>query len=240
MADQARNDITINGGGSIAGGSYETVTINGGGNVSGDLVCTALRINGMGSCAGQVKTASLSVNGTGSFQGAVQAGEMSVNGDASVRAGLGVNQLSVRGNLTVDGGIAMREIDLKGVVRAQGDITGEALRGEGRLEAGNVKVDTVDLAVYGPSRLTSIEAARITLRSPGSLAEILAMFTNNSVTLERMRAGEIWAELTVANVVSAGNITVGKDSRIGLVEYSGTYSAQDGAKVTEARKVEAG
>ena len=40
MADTPRNDITINGGGTVAAGTYENVTINGTGTVSGDVVCT--------------------------------------------------------------------------------------------------------------------------------------------------------------------------------------------------------
>lgn len=240
MEDTTRNDVTVNGGGTIAPGTYENVTINGGGTVTGDVVCTALRVNGLGTLKGTVKAATLSVNGTGTFEGAVQAGEMVVNGDASVRAGLGVTRLELRGNLNVDGGIAAGDIELKGVLKAGGDLTLQTLRGEGTVEAQQVKADSFDLAVYGPSRVRSVEANRVTLRAPGSFADVFMFFTEKAFTAETIRASEVWLEHTVANIVSAGNAIVGRESRIGLVQYSGTYSARDGALVTEARKVEMG
>lgn len=231
-----RNDITVNGGGTIAGGTYENVTINGGGTVTGDLVCTALRVNGMGTCHGSVKAATIAVNGTGTFGGAVQTGELTVNGDASVRAGLGVNTLTVRGNLTVDGGVAARAVELKGFARIAGDFSLEDLRGEGALEALKVTANSFDLAVYGASKVTSLEATRVVLRAPGSLGGLM-FFTDKRFTAESIRANEVWAENTTATVVSAGNATIGKESRIGLVQYSGAYSAVDNAAVTEARQV---
>lgn len=238
MSEHARNDVTVNGGGTIAAGTYENVTINGGGTVSGDLTCTTLRVNGVGTCQGSVKAATITVNGSGTFNGPVQAGEFTVNGDASVRAGVGANRLFVRGNLTADGGIAARETDLKGRLRTRGDITGDAFRGEGAVEAEAVRVETLDLAVYGPSRVQSVEAKRVTLRAPSSLADVFMFFTDNRFTAESIRAGEVWVEYATANVVSAGNATVGRESRIGLVHYSGTYSQVDNAQVTEARKAE--
>ena len=51
--------------------------------------------------------------------------------------------------------------------------------------------------------------------------------------------GEI-AECTTANIVSAGNATIGRESRVGLVQYSGTYSYRDNAQIGEARKMEPG
>lgn len=239
MTDENRNDITVNGGGTIAGGSYENVTINGGGNVTGDLVCTNLRINGMGTCAGTVKAATLTVNGTGTFQSSVQAGEMSVNGDATVRRGLGVTDLSVRGNLAVEGGVAAKDLDVKGLLRVGGDITGETVRGEGSLQARDVKVGSLDLTIYGPSKVSNVEADRITLRAPGSFGFFM-FFAEKRFTAQSLRASEVWAEYTTANVVSAGNAIIGAESRIGLVQYSGNYSVRDGAQVSEARKVELG
>lgn len=237
MSEQ-RNDITVNGGGTIAPGTYETVTINGGGTVTGDLTCTALRINGMGTCSGSVKAGSIAVNGTGTFNSSVQASELSINGDASVRGGLGVSRLTVRGNLSVDGGLNLRELELKGVLRTRGNLTAESVRAEGTLDALDVTADSFDLAVYGPSKVRSLDAGRVTLRSGGSFADVFMFFADKTFTAETIRGSEVWAEQTVANVVSAGNATIGKNSRIGLVHYSGSYSTQDNAQVTEARKVE--
>lgn len=236
MAEEVRNDITINGGGTVAAGTYETVTINGGGTVSGDIVCTTLRINGAATCQGAVKAATLAVNGTGTFNGSVQAGEMSVNGDASVRAGLGVRTLSLRGNLTVDGGIAAHEIDLRGYLRTPGDITADLVRGEGALEARDLTCETLDMGVYGPSVVRNVSASRVTLRSPRSFAEFFTFFTTKEFKAETIRASEVWLEHTVAGTVSAGNATIGAGSRIGLVHYSGAYSKRDDAQVAEERK----
>jgi len=234
---ESRNDITVNGGGTIAAGTYEVVTINGGGTVTGDLVCTTLKVNGMGTCKGSVKAATISVNGTGTFEGPVQAGDLTVNGDASVRAGLGVNNLVVKGNLTVDAGVAARSVEVKGFARIAGDLTADEVRGEGALEARDVKVTGgFDLSVYGASKVKSLDAARVVLRAPGSFGAMM-FFTEKRFTAESIRGTEVWAEHTSANVVSAGNATIGRESRIGLVQYTGTYALVDNGVVTEARKV---
>lgn len=238
MADGVRNDITVNGGGTIAPGSYENVTINGAGTVTGDIVCTSLRINGAGTCNGSVKAASLTVNGTTTFDAPVQAAEMTVNGNANVHAGLGAGRLVVKGNLSVDGGLAVHELDFKGVLKMGGDLTARKVTSEGNIEAGDIKADSFDLVVYGGSRVRSIEAGRVTLRSPGSLGEVFAILRENRFTAETIRASEVWAENTTANVVSAGNATIGKGSRIGLVDYSGTCSQVDDAQISETRKSE--
>lgn len=236
MGEEVRNDITINGGGTVAAGSYENVTVNGGGTIGGDLVCTTLRINGAATCQGSVKAATLSVNGSGTFNGSVQAGEMNVNGDASVRAGLGVRTLTLRGNLTVEGGIAAHEIDLRGYLRTPGDITADLVRGEGAIEAADLTCETLDLGVYGPSVVRNVQATRVTLRAPRSFAEVFMFFTTKEFKAESIRANEVWLEHTVASTVSAGNATIGAGSRIGLVHYSGTYAKRDDAQVAEERK----
>ena len=238
MASEVRNDVTVNGAGTVAPGHYENVTINGGGTITGELVCTTLRINGAGTCNGSVKAATISVNGSSTFDAPVQVGEMTVNGSATVRAGLGVARLVVRGSITAEGGVAAHDIDLKGVLRTAGDITTDTLRGEGGLEGGAVKADAFDLTVYGPSKVRTLEANRITLRSPGSLGAFIGLFTDKRFTAESLRASEVWAEYTTADVVSAGNATIGRESRIGLVVYAGTCSVVDDAQVGESRKVE--
>ena len=163
-----------------------------------------LRVNGVATCVGSVKAATVNVNGTGTFQGPVQVSEMSVNGDASVRAGLGVGNLVVRGNLTVDGGVAARDIELKGVMRVRGDLTTGSLRGEGTLEAGAIRADSFDSWSTVPRRSKSVEASRVTLRAPGSLAAAVMFWADKRFTVESIRASEVWAEHTSANVISAG------------------------------------
>jgi cytoskeletal protein CcmA (bactofilin family) len=238
MAGEARRDVTVNGAGTVAAGHYENVTVNGGGTITGELVCTALRINGAGTCNGPVKAATISVNGSATFDEPVQVGEMTVNGQATIRGGLGVSQLVLKGSLTAEGGVAAHDIDLKGMLRTAGDVTTTTFRGEGALEAGAVKAEQFDLTVYGSSKVRTLEATRATLRAPGSLGAFIGLFTDTRFNAESIRASEVWAEHTVADVVSAGNATIGRESRIGTLVYSGTFSAVDDAKVTESRKAE--
>lgn len=238
MTESTRQNVTISGAGTIGAGAYEIVTVNGGGTISGDITCTSLRINGMGTCKGSVKAADVAVNGTATFEAPVQASEMVVNGDASVRAGLGVGHLVIRGNLAVEGGVAARDVDLKGVLRVAGDLTADTVRAEGSLSANDVRADLFDLAVYSASKVRSVDAGRVTLRAPASFADVFMFFTDKQFTATSIRGSEVWLEHTVANVVSAGNATIGRDSRIGLVQHSGAYSLADNAVVGEACRVE--
>lgn len=241
MTDAPRNDITINGGGTIAPGSYENVTVNGGGTVTGDLVCTTLRINGAGTCQGSVQAATLEVNGTATFSSTVQAITMSVNGNTDVHAGIGANKVTVRGKLSAGGSIRAEDLDLKGMLHADGDLEAKTVRGEGAIEAADVNADIFDLAVYGASKVRNLSATeRVVLREPGSLSGLVSLFAESRFTAETIRAREVWVDYATVNLVSAGNASIGAAARIGLVLHSGTYAAAEGAQVTEVRKADAG
>jgi len=232
-----RNDAIINGGGTLAGGSYETVTINGGGQITGDLIATTLRINGGCTCQGTVRAGTVAVSGAGTFVGSVQAGEMTVNGSARLDGALGVGRLVVKGNATASGGIAAREVELKGVLKTPRDITAERFVGEGAIEAASLVSDLLDIATYGPSKLGAVRCGRIVVREPGPFAEFFALFTSPSFTAETIHADEAWLANTVAHLVSARIVTLAAGSRVGRVEYRETYSPSDRAAVTEVRQV---
>lgn len=238
MVDQGRSDITVNGGGTIPAGTYETVTVNGGGTVQGELVCTTLRINGAATCTGDVKAATVYINGSGTFNGHLQALDLTVNGDCGVRGGVGAGTINVRGNVNVDAGVNANVLDLRGFVRTRGDLAIDEIKGDGALEAVNVRCTSLDLGVYGPSDVKSVDGERVILRPPGSFADVFMFFARKEFRAETITASEVWLSNTAANVVNAGNATLGDGCRIGLVHYSGALLKQPGAVVTEERRAE--
>ena len=56
MVHQTRNDLRINGNGSISGGKYNDVIINGMGKVDGDIDCIKFRCNGDSKVSGSIKS----------------------------------------------------------------------------------------------------------------------------------------------------------------------------------------
>lgn len=238
MAEPTRQDVKIAGDGALPGGTYGNVTINAAGSINGDLDCLEYRVNGAGVLNGKLMAQSAVINGSGTMNGSVQAVSMTVNGDASVRDGAGIGTLEVKGNMSVGGGLAIRTADVKGRLRIGGDCDGDSFTGEASFEVGGaMRVKSIDVRVYGRCRAASIESDRLVVAQGGSWASLVNLFAEQELTAETIRAGVADLRYVVASVVRAGDVTLGEGCRIGLVEYSGTYSAHPSALVTEVRKV---
>lgn len=241
MAEE-RNDMKINGEGSMAGGTYGAITINGAGSVNGDADATDVRINGAGTINGKLVAQSVTVNGAGTFNGSVQANEMTVNGDASIRDGAGIGRFTVKGNATVGGGLAATELIVRGFLKTAGDCEAESFSGEGGFTIGGLlNAGSVDIKVYGPCKVREIGGEKITVRQPQgfqSFTQIFTFWAEKVLETETIEGDEIYLEATTAKTVRGGNVTIGQDCKIDVVEYTGAYSATPGTMVGEARKVE--
>jgi len=244
MADQTRNDMKINGDGSMSGGTYGVVTINGAGSVHGDADATDVRVNGTGTVNGNLVAQCVTVNGSATFNGSVQATELNVNGDTSIRDGAGISRFTIKGNATVGGGIAAHDLNLRGFLKAGADCDAESFSAEGAFTiAGLLNAGIVDIKVYGKCNVREIGGERITIRKAQgfeSITQIFTFWTEKVLETDTIEGDIISLEGTVAKMVRGGDVTIGPDCRIDVVEYAGTYSVAPGSTVGDARKIEAG
>lgn len=242
MADQTRNDMKINGDGSMSGGTYGAITINGAGSVNGDADATEVRINGAGTINGRLVAQTVTVNGAGTFNGSVQAHEMTVNGDASIRDGAGIGRFNIKGNATVGGGVAANELILRGFLKTGGDCEVESFSGEGGFTVtGLLNAGTVDIKVFGPCSAREIGGEKITVRQPPgfqSFTQVFTFWAEKRLVVDSVEGDDIYLEATSAKTVRGTNVNIGQDCKIDVVEYASTYTAVPGAMVGEARKVE--
>lgn len=241
MSETKRPDTTVNGGGSIGGGTYNDVVINGAGTVTGDIECGVLKVNGAGTCDGNVKATSITVNGSGNFLREVQAGEMTVNGDTSIAMGAGIGRLKVKGRASLGGGLAAHEVDLRGTIKIEGDCSADTFVGEGVFTIGGLlNAGEVHVQIFGPCSVREIGGDKITIaQSRSGLADFVAMFSEKRLHTDSIEADEVWIENTTARVVRGGAVTIGAGCDVQLVEYTGTLNQVADARVGEARKVEA-
>ena len=232
------NDVRMNGGGSVGGGSYDNVTINGTGVLNGDLTAANVRINGSASARGDVSAEAIVVNGTAEFKGSVSARVLDASGSASVGGDLDAGKVHVKGSLSVAGGMKATDVILHGMLEVAGDCQTETLIGDGAFDIGGLlNAGRVEVRIYGPCKARDIGCERIGVK-PGRRVAWFRSWMDKRLTADTIEGDAIVLEYTTANVVRGHDVRLGTGCDVALVEYSGTFVRADDAKVGEARKLQ--
>jgi cytoskeletal protein CcmA (bactofilin family) len=236
--DQARN-VQLNGGGTLESGTYGTVTVNGVGTLRGDIACDVLRINGATTASGDLRANTVEVNGTARIDGTLQAHSLNVNGETTLSRGAGVGSVSAKGRLTVYGDLNTRTLDVRGSFSCSGAVSADDATIEGIISADRLVSPAITIGLHGPASVREIEGRKVVVQRGTGWAGlgVMAILGERRLTTTSIAANEVSLELTTANLVRAGNATLGEGCRIGHVVYTGTLDQRDGAAVTAAEKV---
>ncbi len=257
-----KSPLIINGSGTAGGGTYGKVQINGSGKIVGDIVCDSFHINGSGTVQGTLRADDGHINGSGKVTGAVEAGTFTISGSGHLGADVCGGTLRISGSGKVDGKVSVHEVHIEGSAKLGGSCEAEDVHIEGAAHIGGncqsarfrgrgsftvdglLNADDIQIdLVHARSRAKEIGGAHIDVRVAlvGAITQFFRSFFigRDAVLLETdtVEGADIYLEQTHARVVRGRDITLGKGCDIGLVEYSGTLTALDGATVGEERKV---
>lgn len=231
------NNISINGSGKVSGGTYDSVNINGSGCINGDLTCQTMTINGSGSVQGSLTTnGSFTINGSGSVHGDINGrGHISINGSGKVTGSVHCQVFRSAGSGQVYGDCEAEEITMEGGGRVEKLLNGENIR----------------LVLYPQCHMHigSIGGTNITVEHKPSQHNrsrtfhffgILSGRDDNSglrpcgtLETDTIEGDTITLTCTKAARVSGRIVKIGPGCRIGRVEYTETYEADEDATVDE-------
>jgi len=246
-------NVSIAGAGRIIGGiDYGKISISGSGTVTssvrcagfscsgsghakGDIECTG-KISTAGSfrCDGNVRAAELKAAGAAKYDGDVQADKLSAAGAVSIGGNLRGEELRSDGSLTVAGDVEAECADLRGTVKITGLLNAE------RIEIHPSHADSEIGSIGG----SSIRVYRHTLGENHSLLGTVAKLfcgaagASGRLITDVIEGDEVDLDSTEAKIVRGRSVTIRACAKIGRVEYSESYTAEEGAEIGEAVKSE--
>jgi cytoskeletal protein CcmA (bactofilin family) len=234
-------DLVISGSGSASGGTFDHVKISGTGKIAGDLECSHLKVNGALKVDGNVKAKKVTINGTAEFSGRLDSEEIHIQGTSS-SDDLKCKTLKISGAAKVNGCLSVEELKLKGSIDVEKDCEAEVFEASGIFTIGRLlNAGTIDVKLYGTCRAKEIGGEKISVRKGGSrfnrLIKSLFLLADDTLKAEVIEGDDLDLENIKADVVRGNNVIIGEGCEIGLVEYKQNYSGENGAKVTEAKKI---
>ncbi|MFS0872161.1 hypothetical protein [Paenibacillus xylanilyticus] len=210
-----KNDISIIGEGSSAGGVYDKVKVVGDSSFNDNLFCDQFKCTGTSVIYGSLESTDIKITGT-----------LTLTERAPVHEGEGGNPVS---------GVHAKAEKMKvvGEIHLSGDCQAENFKLNGRFTiAGMLSAEQMTIRVMGPSEVREIGGSIISVKSGrGKLLE--GLFTGNKpiLTANLIEGDEIELENTVAEVVRGDKIKIGPGCRIGTVEYNSSLQIHSQSEV---------
>ncbi|GAB1157952.1 polymer-forming cytoskeletal protein [Paenibacillus illinoisensis] len=214
-----KNDISIIGEGSSAGGVYGKVKVVGDSSFNNDLYCDQFKCTGTTVIYGSLESDDIKITGTLTLT------ERAV--DAEDESGSGVSGLHAKAE----------KMKVVGEFHLPGDCQAENLKLNGCFTVGGMlTAEQMTLKIMGPSEAREIGGSIISVKTGrGKLLE--GLFSNNQSILKAnmIEGDDIELENTVAEVVRGDKIKIGPGCRIGTVEYRSSLQIHSQSEVLVQR-----
>lgn len=244
MDEVNRQNITINGSGTVGGGHYGDIRINGSGVINDEVDCRSLTINGMGSVNGMLTADVVTINGSGTLGRLQHVDKLQINGEGTVQGDAVVKELAVHGSASFHGSVTAEGIAIHGAITVQDDCNAERFAARGGFTIGGLlNADTIEILLHGDCRVREIGGSAISVtqaKGPFSnLNKLFQAFINHphGLTADTIEGDDLHLEYTTAKVVRGKRITLGPGCEIELVEYTESLEVANDAKVKEQAKV---
>jgi len=217
-----RNDISIIGEGSSAGGVYGKVKVVGDSSFNDSLVCDQFKCTGTSVVNGSLESTDIKITGTLTLTERIVDHE-GESGRHESSAHAKAEKMKVVGELHLPGDCQAENFKLNGRFTVGGMLTAEHMT----------------LRIMGPSEAREIGGSIISVKNGrGKLLE--GLFTSNasnpSILKANMIEGDnIELENTVAEVVRGDQIKIGPGCQIGTVEYRSSLQIHSQSEVLVQR-----
>lgn len=241
MNEAARGDIKIAGAGTVATGAYRAVNIAGSAVLTGDIECATLKVAGAVEGEGTLHAESVTVNGSFGYRGVAEFGKMRVNGTATCDS-LTVDELHIAGTLDTRE-LTVNRVTVQGFLNVANDCEAERFVTQGAFTVGGLlNAGVVDIVLGGKCSASEVGGEAVAVRTNmGALKRFVTSLIPGmevSLTVGSIEADDIRLERTTASAVRGNTVVIGPECVIGLVEYSGSYSASPDAQVREVRRLD--
>lgn len=217
------------------------MNINGSGSINGDLTCLAMTINGSGSVQGSLTTdGSFTINGSGSVHGDILGkGHISINGSGKVTGSVHCQVFRSAGSGTVYGDCEAEEITMEGGGRVEKLLNGENIRlvlyPQCHMHIGSIGGTSITVE-HRPSQHNRTKTFHFFGILPWGDSDN-SLRPTGTLETDTIEGDTITLTCTKAAGVSGRIVKLGPGCRIGRVEYTETYEADEDTIVDELVKL---
>lgn len=231
----------INGNGSTGGGTFHNVSVNGRGTVHGKVECQTFDCNGMGVFKDNISADSVIVNGYAVLKNNLNAREVSINGKVRIKGDVVTKDIEVSGVTRVNGSLKGEEIKMHGKLTIGSDCEAESFESEGKVMInGLLNAESIFMKMFsfGKMRAKEIGGKSIIIRLQEPVFfKFLKRIFPTFFEVESIEGDHIELQNTHADVVRGNQVHIGEGCKIGLVEYTESFTCGDNAVVKRHRKV---
>lgn len=238
------NDIEISGSGSMGGGEYNNVRISGSGRVGGGILCKNFSASGSTRVDGSIKCTQLSASGSMHANGSIDCEtKLSTSGALEVNGSIKADIARCSGSVAVSENISAREVAISGSSRIGGDVSAEKAVISGAVKiAGLLNAESVEIHIdHGATdcQIGAIGGGTVSVINKGGIFMhgFGRIMRGSMLRTTSIEADTVEIECTAAQTVRAINATIGDNSDIDTVEYSGTLTVSDSATVRNKVKI---
>lgn len=241
--EQNLQDIKISGSGTASGGKYNDIKISGSGHINGDVECNNFKTSGSSKMEGNIKSKLISVSGSVHITGNTESEEIKVSGSIKIDGDAKSAKVNISGGADFDGNLHAEEIDVSGGIKIKNDCEAELFKARGGFSIGGLlNAENVDIRHDGRCTVKEIGGEHIEIKLGNGFnlfSKVVKYLFSDVGMLETasIEGDDIYLEGTEAKVVRGNKITIGRDCRIGRVEYKDSLNLQDNAVVKEQVKL---
>jgi len=211
------NNARVMGEGHISGASYGKISVMGKAFIDEPVFCERLRIMGETEVKSDIKASFVKLRGEMKIDGKADFEQARIMGVVRSEGGWRCGTLKLWGELHSSGDCYSEHITVRGVISAKGLFSADYALFKGKYPSFFEDMGGQSLRVFCPwySRLSS----------------------GFAVTAKNIEFDDIDIDYVKADTVRGHDIKIGRHCEIGLVEYSGTLTVCDGARIERQVKL---
>lgn len=229
---ESRQNVSIMGTGSSAGGVLGKVKINGDGRIHGNGDCLSFHCNGSAVVGGSLRCREGRVNGQLRVDDHLDAERMKINGGLQIGGSGRIGQLHMNGDISIGSSLSVVKMTIFGTLEASEEIGTENMTVRGRIKIGKALYGReINMKLHGKgSKVKRITGESITV-SVSRLTKLMGSPREGILNAEYIEGDHIFLEHTKADTVRGRRVTIGRGCVIGQVEYSEDLKTDKDAEV---------
>jgi cytoskeletal protein CcmA (bactofilin family) len=246
MDNKERQNLSLTGDGTAAGGIYNNVKIIGEETINGDLECIYMKLTGTCEVRGNVKTRSAKLKGTADIEGNLEAEKFKIVGTLNVESDVAVKEFTIYGEAKVKGNASVEKAKIFGFLEIGGECTTESFITKGPFKIGGLlNAGNIDIEMNCKCCVKEIGGEKISIRRGTDLMikKIIKSFYMpkdfylGELETDTIEGDDIYLEYAKVQVVRGNNIEIGPGCEIDLIEFKNTFKQHETSSVVNSRKV---
>jgi len=246
MAEGLKN-LKLSGSARVSGGNYDEVRVSGSAHIDGDVTCNSMKLSGSAHLNGAIKAGECKISGSAHINGALDTRRVNISGSCDTGADLTAEEeIAISGGVKIGGGMKAKAIKLSGGIKVGAGIECEEMEVSGAFTVkGLINAGKLTVKLAGKSSADEIGGEEIIVTRGNGVQPFnvfgvdiaaLAGF-RGTLTVNAVEGSYVRLENTAAKAVRGETVEIGAGCEIERVEYSGSLTVDENAKVGDRVKI---